>query len=255
MPISINLELTDHCNIACPMCSQAHRTEAHGVPKRFMSWDIWQKSLQNLRSFPQDVHLCPHWLGEPTLHPEFERFLQYAFQENTENALFRKFKLHTNGVLFSQNRSTLLLDLAQSSNQEADTFNFVHFSVDAFSEEAYKKVKGADHQKRVFRNIQDFLAEREKRGARNPKITIAFVVQDHNAHEAIDFRDFWLEEWKKYGLPLQIFTDWPSKECDNLYFRRLNCGEQEKSDQLFAETITKLNLNLPERDIRNIESF
>lgn len=237
------------------MCSQAHRTEAHGVPKKFMAWEIWQKSLQNLKSFSQEVHLCPHWLGEPTLHPEFERFLEYAFQENTGNTLFRKFKLHTNGVLFAPKRGSLLLDLAQSKNQAPDTFNFVHFSVDAFSPEAYKKVKGADHQSRVFRNIQEFLAEREQRGVEYPKITIAFVIQDFNASEAITFRDFWYKEWGKYGLSLEIFTDWPSKECDNLYFRRLNCGEQEKSDRLFAETIEKLGLGSLGGEIRNVQSF
>ena len=255
MPVSINLELTDHCNIACPMCSQAHRDEAHGVPKRFMSWEVWQKSLQNLRSFPQEVHLCPHWLGEPTLHPNFEEFLQYAFQENTQNVLFRKFKVHTNGVLFAQERGAALLRLALSPNQAIDTFNFVHFSVDAFSAEAYKITKGADHQARVFRNIRDFLREREKRKADYPKITIAFVVQDSNAHEALDFRDFWMEEWAKYELPLEIFTDWPSRECDNLYFRRLNCGEQEKSDQLFAKTVEKLGLASSHAEIRSIQSF
>ena len=101
MPISINLELTDHCNIACPMCSQAHREEAHGVPKRFMAWDVWQRSLQKLRSFPQDVHLCPHWLGEPTLHQSL-KVLQYAFNENTHNQLFRKFYTHKRGASCSQ---------------------------------------------------------------------------------------------------------------------------------------------------------
>jgi sulfatase maturation enzyme AslB (radical SAM superfamily) len=237
------------------MCSQAHRTEAHGVPKRFMAWKVWQLSLQNLRSFPQEVHLCPHWLGEPTLHPEFERFLQYAFKENTDNQLFRKFKLHTNGVLFDSKRASALLDLAQSTNQAPDTFNFVHFSIDAFSPEVYKKVKGADHQERVFRNIQFFLKERELRSLSYPKITIAFVVQDDNYQEAIPFRDFWQEEWDNANIPLEVFGDWPSFESDNLYFRRLNCGEQKQADILFSKTIKVLEIENSAGDIRNIESF
>lgn len=237
------------------MCSQAHREEAHGVPKRFMAWEVWQRSLQNLRSFPQEVHLCPHWLGEPTLHPEFEGFLQYAFRENTDNQLFRKFKLHTNGVLFDPKRASALLDLAQSTNQAPDTFNFVHFSIDAFSPEVYKKVKGADHQKRVFRNVQFFLEERERRMLSYPKITIAFVVQHDNYQDAIPFRNFWQKEWAQVSIPLEVFGDWPSFESDNLYFRRLNCGEQEQADILFSKTIKALGIERSDADIRNIESF
>ena len=36
MTLNLNLELTDHCNIKCRMCSQSMRDEAHGVPMRFI---------------------------------------------------------------------------------------------------------------------------------------------------------------------------------------------------------------------------
>ena len=102
MDVNLNLELTDHCNIKCKMCSQSMRDEAHGVPMRFMSWETWRDSLRGLADMPDDVHLCPHWLGEPTLHPRFDRFVEYAFRANQSNRLFRSFKLHTNGVLFDE---------------------------------------------------------------------------------------------------------------------------------------------------------
>ena len=75
MSVHINLELTDHCNIKCTMCSQSMRDDAHGGPKKFMSWDTWRKALQGLADIEEDVHLCPHWLGEPTIHPEFDKFV------------------------------------------------------------------------------------------------------------------------------------------------------------------------------------
>ena len=75
MTLNLNLELTDHCNIKCRMCSQSMRDKAHGVPMRFMDWATWRKSLQGLGDLQDEVALCPHWLGEPTLHPEFDRFV------------------------------------------------------------------------------------------------------------------------------------------------------------------------------------
>ena len=138
MAININLELTDHCNIRCKMCSQSMRSDAHGAPKKFMTWETWQQSLRNLDGFPEPVHLCPHWLGEPTIHPRFDLFIEYAFAINQHNRLFEKFKLHTNAVQFSQDRGRLLLQLSLP-HINPNTFNFVHFSIDAFLEMYIKR--------------------------------------------------------------------------------------------------------------------
>ena len=96
--MNVNLELTDHCNIRCKMCSQSLRDEAHGAPHRFMDFETWSRALEGLAGLGPVV-LCPHWLGEPTLHPEFDRFVRHAFSLNSQNRLFRHFKVHTNAVL------------------------------------------------------------------------------------------------------------------------------------------------------------
>jgi len=242
MPITINLELTDHCNIRCKMCSQSMRSDAHGAPKKFMDWSTWRQSLHNLEGFPDKIHLCPHWLGEPTLHPRFDQFIEYAFAINQHNRLFEKFKLHTNAVQFSRDRGQMLLQLSQLPFVNANTFNFVHFSIDAFSAPVYKEVKGRACRERVYQNILDFLMLRTELGHQYPKITLAFVVQPENHHEALAFQQFWKQEFQRLNLPLQQFYDWPSEECDNLYFRRLNCADQERSDALHAKVAFDLGL-------------
>ncbi len=242
MAININLELTDHCNIRCKMCSQSMRPDAHGAPKKFMSWNTWQSSLRNLSDFPEPVHLCPHWLGEPTMHPHFEQFIEYAFAINQNNRLFEKFKLHTNAVQLSKSRSKLLLNLGSLPFLADNTFHFVHFSVDAFSSPTYKEVKGRDCRDRVYQNIIDSLSERQKIQSTYPKVTIAFVVQPDNAEEAVAFQQYWKTIFQNFGLQLREFYDWPSEECDNLYFRRLNCDDQMSSDKLHAETAFRLGL-------------
>jgi molybdenum cofactor biosynthesis enzyme MoaA len=256
MDINLNLELTDHCNIKCGMCSQSLRDEAHGVPKRFMAWDTWRKALSGLADLEDQVHLCPHWLGEPTIHPEFDKFIEYAFAVNHGNRLFRSFKLHTNAVVFGERRARLLVDLANAPGQAEDTFRWVHFSVDAFSQAAYTAVKGADKRAQVYANIHRFLSVRAERAAAWPKVTLAFVVQPGNAHEADRFLAHWSDALTALGSEVAVTYDWPSKLVDSVYFRPLNTGDQGTADQLHASTVRGLGMTVPAGDrLRATGSF
>ena len=101
----------------------------------FMSWSSWKSIIDGLASFKEEIAISPHWLGEPTLHPEFDRFVKYAFEQNKHGESFSDFKLHTNAVLFSKERSRLLLKLNPSNGPSR--FRFIHFSIDAYSKESY----------------------------------------------------------------------------------------------------------------------
>lgn len=234
--MNVNLELTDHCNIRCRMCSQSMRDLAHGAEPTFMSFDTWRKALQGLAGLP-DVNLCPHWLGEPTLHPRFEELVEYAFAVNPGNRLFRHFKLHTNAVLFSPERSALLLRLAA---QSGDTFEAIHFSIDAHSRDAYQLVKGADRQAVVYRNVARFL---EQRGAQaRPVAHLAFVVQEGSRHEIVDFVRHWGGLLDQLGRRWVLTAEWPPMDQDAIYVRRLNTGDQAGADRWHAEACAAVGL-------------
>jgi len=254
--VHLNLELTDHCNIRCRMCSQSLRDEAHGAPMRFMAWETWRASLLGLADMPEPVHLCPHWLGEPTIHPQFDAFVEYAFAINAGNRLFREFKLHTNAVVFSEARARLLVRLANLPQMAADTFRFVHFSIDAFSPAVYAHVKGADRREQVYRNIERFLQVRDEMGARRPFATLAFVVQQENAADARPFAQHWRRFFAAQARELAEVCDWPDREVDALYFRPLNCGEQEAADALHARVCRDLGITTrADERLRASESF
>lgn len=256
MPVNVNLELTDHCNIRCRMCSQSMRDEAHGQPMRFMAWETWRAGLHGLEGMGDEVHLCPHWLGEPTIHPQFDRFVEYAFAINRQNRLFRSFKLHTNAVVFGEDRARLLVRLANAPGQAADTFNQIHFSIDAHSPEVYADVKGADRGPAVLRNVTRFLEIRAELGAVRPFATLAFVVQPGNAHEARAFRDHWAGVLDGLGRRWVQTWDWPGEDRDAIYFRPLNSGDQAASDRLHAQVCRELGLPVPAGDrLRAAESF
>ena len=240
--IAVNLELTDHCNIRCKMCSQSMRDEAHGVPERFMEWSTWTALLEGLEDMDDEVHLCPHWLGEPTIHPQFDQFVEYAFAVNEGGRLFKEFKLHTNAVVLSEKRAELLVRLANSPHVDPSCFRSIHFSIDSFSREAYTEVKGRDHRDKVFANVERFLRVRESMGAVLPYAHLAFVVQPDNAHEALAFRDHWVDILEVLGRPHDVCYDWPHRDRDALYFRPLNTSDQDASDALHARVCHELGL-------------
>ena len=236
--MNLNLELTDHCNLRCRMCSQSLRDEAHGVPMRFMSFSAWRKALLGLEKAGEEVHLCPHWLGEPTLHPSFDQFVEYAFAINANNRIFRSFKLHTNAVIFSPERARRLVRLAQQPGLAADTFRAIHFSIDAFAAPTYTWIKGADHRDRVFRNVERFLQIRSELGATRPVAHIAFVVQEGNQREVLPF----VKHWQARLGAHQLCADWPSFDQDAIYLRRWNTGDQVQADRLHAEACAAVGL-------------
>ena len=242
--MNVNLELTDHCNLRCTMCSQSLRDEAHGAPHRFMPFEVWSSGLDGLDGLP-DVTLCPHWLGEPTLHPEFDRFVTHAFDQNLGNRRFRHFKLHTNAVILPESRARLLLDLAARPGLAPDTLRTVHFSIDAFSAAAYTTVKGADRRDVVFRNVERFL-ELRGTGAR-PAVHVAFVVQDGNATEAAAFVAYWRERLRAGGREPQLTTEWPDMDRDAVYLRRWNTADQAHADALHAAACEAVGLRATSR--------
>ncbi len=235
--MNVNLELTDHCNIACRMCSQSLRDEAHGAPHRFMDFDTWARALEGLRGL-RDVTLCPHWLGEPTLHPEFDRFVRHAFEQNPRNVLFRHFKVHTNAVLLPPERVETLLGVASASGLFPDTFLAVHFSIDAFSRDTYAHVKGADRRDVVYRNVERFLSRRADLGLGRPVVHLAFVVQDGNTEEVRSFVEHWHPRLRRPVLT----GDWPPMDRDAVYLRRWNTGDQDRADALHAEACVAVGL-------------
>ncbi len=177
------------------------------------------------------VSLSPHWLGEPTLHPEFARLVRHAFAANAGNALFRHFKIHTNASILPDSRAALLVELAARSDPAPDTFRAVHFSVDAHSAEAYAPVKGRDCREQVYPNVTRFLELCAVRGQVWPRAHGAIVVQEGNAHEVVDFVE-------NGSAVLAGLGD----DRDAIYLRRLNAGSQPATDALHARACAEVGI-------------
>lgn len=72
---NIQIELTNACVHSCSNCT---RFCGHHVKPFFMDWDTFQKSVDSLENWPRMVGMMG---GEPTLHPEFKRYVEYALEK------------------------------------------------------------------------------------------------------------------------------------------------------------------------------
>jgi hypothetical protein len=70
----IQLDITNFCHLSCLYCS---RYIGHLRPdqRRHMSFEQFQAALESLKGWPKLVGIIG---GEPTIHPEFERFCEEA---------------------------------------------------------------------------------------------------------------------------------------------------------------------------------
>ena len=90
----IYIEITNCCNFDCSFCYKTTRT------KKFMSPEEFQIIVNKIRPFTNYIYL--HVLGEPLLHPHFEKLLTIA--ENAELNV----NITTNGGLIEKQMETLL---------------------------------------------------------------------------------------------------------------------------------------------------
>ncbi len=241
--IYLNLELTDRCNLRCVMCGQAWTDNVHDTPDRYMTRETWTRLLEGLATVGHDVSLCPHWLGDPTVHPDFTPMVAEAFERNRDNRLFRAFKVHTNGALLHRKGGVeTMLACAARPDQQPDTFEFLHFSLDAFERDTFLRVKGVDVRNTAYDNALTLLRRRRELGLEWPKVTVAFVVMEENRHDAAPFLRFWRDTFEQLDSRYQVTWDWPIERLDTIYFRRLNHEQQDAATALHKDVLLELGL-------------
>jgi len=179
----LQIEPTDLCNLACPMCTpQICGGDVHeGLRPGFMDLDLYGDVVADLARHRFELdHLIFQWLGEPTLHPKLEEMVALAGREL--RGLVNYLRIDTNAVALTPSRTDSIL----ASRTDGGPPILLVFSLDAATPETYLAVKGRDRYHQVMANIRHFLARRGELGSDDPGVNtqFQFVLQAHNQHEA-----------------------------------------------------------------------
>ena len=172
-PFEIAIGITNRCNLDCSFCPHRDTTRRRGD----ISLDLLDSLVRQVSPYADVIDLS--FDGEPFLHPRWEECIGICHQHKVRAIL------QTNG---------LLMDNALAASVMRSRVDAIIFSVDAATEETYRRLKPGGDYKKLIANVENFL--RVAGGvSRRPKITIQFVRGPENRHEVSAF----LNQWKGKG--------------------------------------------------------
>ena len=199
---SVNIELTNKCNLKCKMCYRNHMTDREGS----MSKKLFLKIIKDLQGIEGIEEIYLHWRGEPTMSellPEAVRIVKQML--NSKVIIF------TNSTLLNKGKMQELM---------AAKVDSINFSLDADSKDAYEGIRGVNCFETVKENIL-IAAQTRKEGDYKTKLFIYGVVLEENMLELLklkrDFENIVDELFLKYdmrkesptrGVPKNYWT-WP----------------------------------------------
>jgi len=170
-PHCSQIELTNVCNLRCPMCPRInHMTR----PLEYMDFELFKIILRDLSFInPRNggIQIQLHHFGESTLHPDIDKFLK----------LCRYYHI---GSMISSNGTTLGGEVAEKL---IDNLDRMWISFDSIDKETYEKMrKGASFEKTI-QNVEEFM---KLKGNKRPEVTISTLI--HTDKEK--FRNFWKDK-------------------------------------------------------------
>lgn len=173
-PRSFHIELTDRCNLNCPMCFC--NADSSLSRKQELSLDIALALADEISQHGKSHHIWLNFGGEPLLYPHLEEVIA-ALKKGGNFVAFT-----TNGTLLNRERSRRLIDAG---------LNRIDISLDATEPETYQRMRPGGNLSTVEKNIEDFLKLRSKLDDHRPELYLKAVLTDQNIHE----ENLMLEKW------------------------------------------------------------
>ncbi|MBI3879512.1 MAG: radical SAM protein [Verrucomicrobia bacterium] len=185
------IELVHSCNLACPTCYAGSPVGAGAHVDAVPLADL-QRRIQGVIDRKGEIEILQLSGGEPTLHPQFFEFIEWAQAHPRIGYLL----LNTNGVRLAQDDAF--------ADRLAKTFRYGKFQLylqfDGVQEAAQKTLRGAD-----LRALRERALERCH--AMNLPVTLAMTVTPENLPHLWDAVEFGLKFPHVRGISFQpMFT-------------------------------------------------
>jgi len=177
-PPYIHIEITNVCNLECPMCPN---TKIPENKKGYMALELFWKIVEEIDRYGTS-NLMFVKQGEPLLHPHVHEFFSILRStKNRQNVLWV-----SNGTTLTQDHIDALIEY------EIDELNL---SIDSLQPELYFQIKGFGLDK-VLRGIERLQESKKRNKSERPRLSVNMVVRKDNVHELKTAREF----FKKQGI-------------------------------------------------------
>lgn len=140
-PTLVQVELTNACNLACPMCGRSNQKRSVGE----MDLELAKQIIQQSAQFQYPIQWF-HAFGEPLLYSHLEEVLQFFTKVG-----FGPGSISTNGVLLDSKRRAILIQHARK----------VLVALDTSRPDIYRELRVNSNFEEVVDNIKKLIEESE----------------------------------------------------------------------------------------------
>ena len=179
-PQNVHIEVTNKCNLRCPMCPLCDKAR----PEGFMDFSKFKSIVDQCGGEYALEKMALMGLGEPMLHPELVEMSRYA-------------KMKKIAHVFTSSNATLLDKRMSKDIVSRSGFDLIAFSVDGATKETYNSIrKGAEFDETTA-NINEFISIRSRSKKNKPRIVLQFLVMKENHTEKGMFIEYWKDRLEK----------------------------------------------------------
>lgn len=183
-PAHLKIELTNFCNLSCPMCP-------HGQMRRpvgYMDPALFRRVID--QAAPALEFAYVHHLGESLFHGRVAELIAYGRARGVAMGL------STNATYLTEKKARAIL---------AAGLDFLVVSLDAASPESYAQMRPGGDFAGTAAHVRRLLELRGALGART-RVVVQMIASPHNQHEAAEFAAV----WRRQGgdVMLKVARDW-----------------------------------------------
>ena len=172
-----NIEITNRCPLRCVMCPRTNdmtRSQGH------MDFDLFRSIIDELvllnPTWSETVPVRLHGFGESLVHPQFDRFIQYAENQGVRTCL------SINPLVLTEDVRARLLAAAPS---------LLYISLDGHDDETFERIRGVRKAyDRSKANLLAFLAEKRDHNVRS-KIVVSMINFALNRESIEECKAYW----------------------------------------------------------------
>lgn len=181
-PLFIDVEVTSCCNLKCPFCATTFRTEK--IKKGFIAFGIVKKIIDE--GADNDLYGVKFNIrGEPLLHPDIHRFVEYAKQKGMIDVYF-----NTNAMLLTEEAAKRLIDAG---------LDRLSISFEGYTKEVFESYRPGAVYETVLSNIENIQSLKKKLGVDHPKIRIQTVMLPDIEADFEAYKSFWSSRSDEVG--------------------------------------------------------
>jgi radical SAM protein with 4Fe4S-binding SPASM domain len=187
---SLIIEPTNTCNLRCTFCFVTDGMTRDGG---FMDFDLFKKIIDDCTDLE---HLCMHNWGEPLLHKDIFRMIEYAKNKGVNYVV-----MNTNGTLLTDK----MIDRIVNSK-----LDIIRFSIDG-SAETFKRVRGVELEN-IEKNIKKLKIIKEKKRP-GLKMGVVFTVEEDTERDAEEYINHWEKIVDHVRLQPKLITSPRTEVC------------------------------------------